>query len=391
MTGGIKQESENGVEVFSTQFKIMEAVGMWSTGPPTRRKEVITKLKVGVSAFVLGVSTVALLVKAVVTNDLVDRSEAMDICTLTGSACYKLLFFYYYREEFQDFVSWDAALVPHLPPKWTAHMNFFSILHCATGLTCISAWSMCPLFKWAYKEIELKDMTLPMNVYDPFDSQGLLFAFFYLCGVYGLISSTHIYMSCDAFFFSTAHVANGAYETLKTKFKSMGVGNENSLGDPMHDELKACVKLHTHIITFIRKTDALFKSLFFVDVLHAIISLSFSLLQASESKGIFEKLKMITFVTYCFVHQYLNSYFGQRLIDQQESLANTLVAYVPWNEGTLKMKKSFLIVTANAQKTFKLAAWKVYTLQYATFMEFVKTMIQFYMVLRQVQDESQTS
>ncbi|CAB0006158.1 unnamed protein product [Nesidiocoris tenuis] len=57
-------------------------------------------------------------------------------------------------------------------------------------------------------------MALPMNVYDPFASQGVLFSFFYLTCHYGLVSSTHIYMAADCFLFTSVHLANGSLKTI---------------------------------------------------------------------------------------------------------------------------------------------------------------------------------
>lgn len=72
-----------------------------------------------------------------------------------------------------------------------------------------------------FGEVDLKEMSLPMNIYDPFNSQGVLFATFYCLTFYGLILSTHIYMACDVFLFSSLNVANGALETVKERLREM--------------------------------------------------------------------------------------------------------------------------------------------------------------------------
>lgn len=57
-----------------------------------------------------------------------------------------------------------------------------------------------------------------------------------------------------------------------------------------------------------------FKYIYFSNCI--ISSFLIVIVDLQESKGIFEWCKMIVFVAYCFLHQYLNSFFGQELIDK---------------------------------------------------------------------------
>nr|APZ81469.1 olfactory receptor 47 [Adelphocoris lineolatus] len=379
-------------DVFPVQLRVLQIVAMWPAFNGSPQKQMLTKVILNFNSFVLAFCTVGLLLKGIITRDLVDRSEAMDIFTLTGSALYKMVFFYIYHNEMADMMNCGAALIHQVPPKWMQYVTFFTVLHCFMGFICITFWALCPILKLIFGETELNEMTLPINLYDPMEAKGAMFALFYFICHYGLISSAHIYMAADCYLFTAIHLANGGFQTLNGKLEDMKQAIAHK-GDTSHDSaneyIKDCIKLHVHILTFIRKTDALFRSLFVADVVHAIISLSFAMLQASESKGIFENLKMTVFVSYCFVHQYLNSYFGQHLIDQQDTLFEKLLLSVPWNDCSRNLRKSYHIMTTGCLKSVRLSAWSVYTLQFATFLEFVKTMISYFMVLRQVQDETE--
>ncbi|KAF6213199.1 hypothetical protein GE061_010915 [Apolygus lucorum] len=378
-------------DVFSTQIKALQIVAMWPNFKQNSNMELFTRALLKINTFVLAYCTLALFVKGLLTQDLVDRSEAMDIFTLTTSALYKMIFFYTHHKEMDDMVNWGAALAHQVPPKWMQYTTFFSCFHNFMGIFSITFWGLCPIFKWIFGETDLDGMTLPINVYDPIGVTGAMYSVFYIVCDYGLLSAVQIYMASDAYLFTAIHLAIGGFETLNNKLRKMGQINFNkgpTVNDSMNEYLKDCVKLHTHILIYIRKIDRLFRSMIMADVLHAIISLSFAMLQASESKGIFENMKMAMFVSYCIVHQYLNSYFGQNLIDQQEILNKELLISVPWNDGSKEMKKSYQIMMAGCPKSVRLSAWSVYTLQYATFLEFVKSMISYFMVLRQVQDQT---
>lgn len=87
-----------------------------------------------VNSIILGVSTLGLLIKAIITNDLVDRSEAMDIFTLTASALYKMWCFHNHHKEIADIIQTGAILNSRLPPKWSQYTGIFSVLHCSLGM-----------------------------------------------------------------------------------------------------------------------------------------------------------------------------------------------------------------------------------------------------------------
>ncbi|BES91694.1 Odorant receptor [Nesidiocoris tenuis] len=380
----------NPSDIFAVQLGALNLVTMWPTFSENVFYTSLNKTIYWINVVILAICTIALFAKAILTDDLVDRSEAMDIFTLTGSALYKMVFFYNHHEEMKDMFECGLQLISRLPDKWAQYVGKFSVLHCSLGFICITFWGLCPLFKWVFGETSLGEMKLPINVYDPFASEGFLFSFFYLVCYYGLVSSAHIYMAADCFLFTSIHVANGSLETLNKMLVDMAVEKKDEIQfmDVTHERLKECVKLHTHTLRYIRKTDKLFRSMILADVLHAIISLSFAMLQATESKGIFEIVKMVVFVAYCFVHQYLNSYFGQHLIDQQERIYKQLILQVHWADGTANMKTTYRLAIMGFRQPVKLSAWSVYNLQYETFLEFVKSMISYFMVLIQLKDES---
>ncbi|BES91695.1 Odorant receptor [Nesidiocoris tenuis] len=385
------QDLTDSNHIFRFQLWALRICMMWPADGGRKLISTAFKIILLCNSLVLSACTVLLLMKAIRTDDLVDRSEALDIFTLTGSANYKMVFFYYYHETFVDMAMCGLALTPHLPPNWTKNCTLFSRIHCFSGFFSISFWAMCPVLKYLSGESSWEKMGYPINMHDPFNSTGFLYFLLYVTGHYAIILSAHIYMAADCFLFTSIYVANGAFQTLQDKIErmeSLKGEKDRYQQDEAHQYLKSCIKLHVHILDYMRKTDKLFRSMILVDVLHAIISLSFAMLQASESKGIFENLKMVFFVAVCFIHQYLNSHFGQNLIDQQTLVSDKVTVAVPWTEAPQTFKKTYMLLITGTQPVRKLSAWSVYKLQYSTFLEFVKSMISYYMVLRQLQDEA---
>nr|APZ81489.1 olfactory receptor 67 [Adelphocoris lineolatus] len=342
---------------------------------------------------VLSICTVGLFIKGCTTDDLVDRSEAMDIFTLTGSAMYKMVYFIYYHDDLVDMITCGLALTEKLPKGWTKHCTLFAKFHCCGGIFCMTFWGLVPMFKTLLGETTLEEMKLPINTYYPFEGR-FAFSVTYSIAQYALMVSGQIYMAADIYLFTSIYVAVGALQYISDELEKM---NENSnlkiadVGkvDQTHEHLKECMELHVNVLDYIRKTDKLFRSMILADVVHAIISLSFAMLQASEAKGLFEGLKMAVFVVVCFLHQFLNSHFGQTLIDKQDHLIEKIRIAVPWREASRSFKKSYHIMITSNTNAIKLSAWSAYYLQYATFLEFSKSMISYYMVLRELQDQEE--
>lgn len=97
------------------------------------------------SAILLALCTVGLLVKTITTKDLVDRSEAIDIITLTSSALYKQLFFVKHYNELNDLVM--TADILEVPVGWLKYPPYLSAAHCTCGFLAIGFWWMVPILK----------------------------------------------------------------------------------------------------------------------------------------------------------------------------------------------------------------------------------------------------
>ncbi|XP_073984533.1 uncharacterized protein [Rhodnius prolixus] len=374
-------------KVLRVPLHTLQIAAMWPPFTINRVIKTLMRIYLVSSAILLALCTVGLLVKTITTKDLVDRSEAIDIITLTSSALYKQLFFVKHYNELNDLVM--TADILEVPVGWLKYPPYLSAAHCTCGFLAIGFWWMVPILKVSFGITTLPEMRLPMNVYD-WGPTGWQFCAIYVCCCFGLAFSTHVYMAVDGFLFTAVYTANGALKLLADrimKIRSIKTEGKETLNEIILSELKKCAKTHARILQFIRKLEVIFRSLIVADVLHAIISLSFAMLQMSESKGILEWTKMVFFIFYCFLHQYLNSFFGQDLINKQENLRYVLEE-VPWEECSLPVRSTTLIMITATTNPIKLSAWRMYFLQYATFSEFVKNMISTYMVLRQLQDNS---
>nr|QQP19743.1 olfactory receptor 48 [Tropidothorax elegans] len=382
------------------QITLLKLVSMW----PIRAVTFFGKLSVHLYAYftciTLVVSSVVLLLKAVKTTDLVDRSEAIDIFTLTLSAFFKLVFFIVNHNDFKLLVDFMDLQFPKRPLygkesltiyDWMKWGPLLTIIHSCLGFFCITFWGLTPILNVFLGSTSFSDMPLPMNVWYPFDyNHGFQYFALYLFHLFGLISSAHVYMACDGFLFSLVHFANGQVEILKASLRGIENVTTNgliSLEEAKHNAFKKCVHHHSKILFFLKQLDVLFRFLIAADVLHAIISLSFAMFQTSETRGILAQMKMFIFVGYCFVHQYLNSAFGQFLINQQESLMIEVYG-VNWVDNSIPFRKSVhIMMGGGCINPVKLSAWRMYFLKYETFVEFVRSMVSFFMVLRTMQDQ----
>ncbi|XP_014254258.1 uncharacterized protein LOC106669355 isoform X2 [Cimex lectularius] len=342
----------------------------------------------GIIVVSLALAMVGLLLKVLSSKDLLDRSEAIDILTLVTSALYKLLFFSVKHEKFRWVVMKCSKFEKLLPDGWNSMTSKLSILHSMSAFAIMSFWSLCPILNWLLGVISWESLSLPINSLAPkFD--GFMFGLIYLWGCISLLSSAQIYMAADIFCFSSIHMVNGAMETLKLRLEDMrkiSAKDDKDGKEPRHEFLKSWINDHIEIMDYIHQVDLMMRSMIVADVLHAIISLSFAMLQSSESQNFLDWVKGSLFIIVCFVHQYLNSHFGQKLIDQQEAIRKS-VSEIPWDEGSVPLMKTVLIIANGTLKPVRLSAWRMYFLQYATFVEFVKTMVSWFMVLRQLNDE----
>nr|QQP19746.1 olfactory receptor 51 [Tropidothorax elegans] len=377
------------------QLKLMRLVTMWPFEARSWFSRLLCRLYFACVVGCLWICTVGLITKAAKTDDLVDRSEAIDIFTLTCTGSLKLLYFVYHHDTMKGLVDAIDTSFPISPlfgtrqlsiARWMKWCGPLSVAHCATAFFCISVWGICPLLNVLFGVTTIEKMPLPMNVWYPIDvsSSQPYFVPLYAMHFFGLISSTHVYMSTDGFLFSLIFFSLGQIRLLKLSLRGIEqVEPKDTENEEIAKEnaLKKCIELHNKIIAFLKELELIFRTMIVFDVLHAIVSLSFAIFQMSESKGILEMSKMVVFITYCFLHQYLNSLLGQTLINEQESLVFE-VYQLDWTRKSKSFRKSVQIMMASSVTPVRFSAWRMYFLQYETFLEFCRTMVSIFMVLR---------
>ncbi|XP_054275803.1 uncharacterized protein LOC128994966 [Macrosteles quadrilineatus] len=138
----------------------------------------------------------------------------------------------------------------------------------------------------------------------------------------------------------------------------------------------------------IRDIDSLLRSMVIVDFGHAVISLSFAMLQTITSNTLFEWFQMCIFIGVCILHQFLNNYFGEILSQQQLSVSDA-VYEIPWVEGSDLQKMAVYMTLNQANHPTRLSGWRMYHLKLSTFVEFMKLLASYFLVLQSLHaDES---
>lgn len=219
------------VSLVHTQIKLLKLVCMWPINTNNFIQRAAYHLLCWFSGTSLLVSSVVLLLKAFKTNDLVDRSEAIDIFTLTLSALFKMVFFLKNHSAFKSLVDELEYQFPIRPFFGKDHMTIrhwmryaapLAVLHFTLGFLIISFWGLCPILNVFLGFTSFSDMPLPMNVWYPFDyNHGFQYFVLYVFHFHGLIVSALVYMACDGFLFSLVHLSSGQIELLKASLRGL--------------------------------------------------------------------------------------------------------------------------------------------------------------------------
>lgn len=213
------------------QIKLLKLVFMWPINTCNFIQRVAYYLFFWFSGLALLVSSIVLLLKAFKTNDLVDRSEAIDIFTLTLSAFFKMVFFVKNHSAFKSLVDEVEYKYPLRPffgkddvtiSHWMRYATPLGIIHYIGGFVTVTFWGMCPILNVFLGFTSFSDMPLPMNVWYPFDySHGFRYFFLYAFHLHGLMMSGLVYMACDVFLFSLVHLSSGQIELLKASLRGI--------------------------------------------------------------------------------------------------------------------------------------------------------------------------
>lgn len=213
------------------QISLLQVTLMWPTYSRSRFKSLIAHVYFFLVCASLAMCTVGLFMKTMISDDLVERSEAIDIFTLTASGLYKIVYFNYNHKTLQEIADYaDDVFLKDTPfgqekvsmIKWMRWTGPLSIAHCLAAFCAITFWGICPILNVLFGVTPLEEMTLPMNVWYPYDyNQTLKFVPLYLVHYFGLIASTHSYMATDGFFFSLIHFSSGQMGILKTSLRQI--------------------------------------------------------------------------------------------------------------------------------------------------------------------------
>ena len=186
----------------------------------------------------LSVSTSGLLSKIFVTKDLVERSEAIHIFTLTSSGLYKFLYFIAHRKTLLKLYTYINENFLERPiygdecltmKSWMKLTTILSTFHCSIAFVIISFWGFCPIIKYMSGLIPFSDISLPINVYYPYDfNHGFQFIPLYMLHYFILIVIVQIYMATDGYFFSMIYFACGQIEIIRASLR--GIESIGSLG-----------------------------------------------------------------------------------------------------------------------------------------------------------------
>ncbi|KAG8265640.1 Gpror40p [Homalodisca vitripennis] len=259
---------------------------------------------------------------------------------------------------------------------------------------------------------------LPVNCWYPYDSgvsPAFEIAFVWetsmaaVCGMAYVIS--------DAFLFMMMYLISGQLEILKRSLELLeedyiqykqtvaknlvlkreakgtlppvtwnGYSREKEIESKMNEAIIKCIDFHNDILIIIQDLDLMLRSMIVVDFLHAVVSLSFAMLQT---------IVAVTMLRQCLAednaktHQ-LNSSVLAMMLYHQTTVAEA--AYnAPWVENSDTFKTAVYMIIVQARHPTQLSGWKMYVLGLSTFVEFMKLLASYFLVLQSLHAEEKTA
>ncbi|KAG8264141.1 hypothetical protein J6590_017159 [Homalodisca vitripennis] len=104
----------------------------------------------------------------------------------------------------------------------------------------------------------------------------------------------------------------------------------------------------------------------------------------------YEWFQMILFISVSTLHQFLNNLFCELLIQQQLSVAEA--AYdTPWLTASRTFQTAVHMMIRQSRHFTRLSGWKMYQMGLGTFVEFVKLLGSYFLVLQSLHADETTS
>lgn len=98
-------------------------------------------------------------------------------------------------------------------------------------------------------------------------------------------------------------------------------------------------------------------------------------------------VNLIAFFTVLQIDLLFSSYYGQKLIVENERIADCLCS-TDWYTKSIKIQKAGGLLVLRAQKRVGITAGKFYTLSYETYRQSLQSIFSYYLILRKVYGKS---
>ncbi|VVC25910.1 Olfactory receptor, insect,DHS-like NAD/FAD-binding domain [Cinara cedri] len=215
-----------------------------------------------------------------------------------------------------------------------------------------------------------------------------------------LLSAVFMYLLIDTYMFGAIFIMGGQFELLNEILSSVRPmikpnysSKQNklkSVDDQKHIDccyfLSQCINYHSLILKSLRSLQDMFNTLIIFDYLHGITSLTFAMFQTTISSSIEETISLLVFISISIIHQYLNNFFGEYIIQKQLNVQRAAYDF-PWLFINKKSRQLITMLIFRSNKPLIVTGFYMYELCFKSFLAFVKALYTYYMVLRKVNQE----
>ncbi|XP_054275779.1 odorant receptor 43a-like [Macrosteles quadrilineatus] len=429
-----------GLGLLDYNIRLMRTIGLWPLDRPSKPLLVVNYVYTTLLVSSLAVVSVCQIVEIFFSPNIAAMASAIDLATLTASALFKMIYIQYYHHHFQrlvdkvdaTFVERDSFDGSFCIFNWVKYSKIVIIAYVTLGgptlfvVGAIFPYIIPQHFQRYQTDVEdykylahpYRKRMFPFNCWFPFDvTWSPLYEIVYVFETLSLVASGQIYLVSDSLFFMIIYLVCGQLELMKRSYKSMEDnvapntmvhyltedGYEDStaislisphiLGTKLNEmekeaatkrNVKSYVDFHCKLIEIMKDLDTLLRSLVVVDFIHAVVSLSFATFQAFTLITWPETLQMLLFIAVSVTHQFLNNFFAEILIQKQLSVAEAVYG-TPWMEST-SLHQTLVYMTLNqANHPTRISGWKMYHLGLSTFVDFMKLLGSYALVIQSLQ------
>ncbi|VVC25909.1 Olfactory receptor, insect [Cinara cedri] len=381
-----------------TAIRLCRLIGLF---PPDRAESwpaSVAHRAYQVSLFaVVSVVTTTMTIQLFVAPDLTMLARTIDIWTMCLSGLYKWFCLAVFTEKYRtlhgllDSVQTQAGVVYgptascHFIANHSRRIGFISYSYGLSGLITGVILTLGAMF--SYSKGDRSDFeyfndpkSYPLCCWMPFTVPNYwVFSIICVLQFLALLSVVFMYIFIDTYMFGAIFIMGGQFELLNeilssvrpTQSATYALSLLRSFDHQKQDEyynfLSQCVELHSLILKSLRSLQDMFNTLIIFDYLHGMTSLTFAMFQTTISISIEETISLVIFIALSLIHQFLNNFFGEYIIQKQLDIQRA--AYdLPWLRVNKKSRQLITMMIFRSSKPLVVTGLYMYSLCYQSFL-----------------------